>query len=87
MEVQIDGNKLLITTGHKTFHFNLPKDVDKNLNNKIDFIIRRNENFANHEIDFILRCNKDFAEHRVKNEISQLLFKYKHGNIHKQGKQ
>ena len=55
MEVQIDGNKLLITTGHKTFHFDLPKNVDKNLNNKIDFI---------------LRCNRDFAEHRVKNEIS-----------------
>ena len=31
MEVHIGENKLVVTTGHKTFHFNLPKDVDKKL--------------------------------------------------------
>ena len=44
-----------MTTEHKTFHFYLPKDVDKNLKNEIDLIITNNEDFALHEVDFITR--------------------------------
>ena len=78
--IHINGNKFLITTEHQTFHFYLPKDVDKNLKNETDLIITNNEDFALHEVDFITRWNEDFAEHRIKNKISQLLFKYNHGN-------
>ena len=43
----------------------MPKDSDKNLN---------------HEIEFIIKQNESFAEHQIKNEIDQLLSKYKHGS-------
>ena len=33
--MQIGDNKLVVTTGHNTFHFDLPKDVDKNLKHEI----------------------------------------------------
>lgn len=59
MRVHIGDIKLLITTGHQTFYFELPKDVENNLK---------------HEIDYFL------AEHTVKEDITQLFFKYKHGN-------
>ena len=41
-----------------------------------------------HETDFIIKHNKFLAEHTIKNEISQLLCKDKHGNdIYEHGKQ
>ena len=56
-----------------TIYFDLPKDVCNNLKHKIVFIIKHN-NFL--------------AEHATKKEISQVLFKYKHGSdIHEHGKQ
>ena len=60
----IEHNKLVITE-RKTFHFDLPKDVDRNFR---------------HEIDSIVKQNGFLAEQRIKNEIEQLLYKYKHGN-------
>ena len=59
----------------KTFKFNfdLTKYVDENLKREIEFIIKSNESLA---------------EIIIKNEIEQLLLKYKHGNnIHKHRKQ
>ena len=73
MGVYIGDNKLVITTQPKIFHFDLPKDVGNNLK---------------HEIYFITKHNELFPEHKIKNEIRQLLSKYKHGsNIHEHGKQ
>ena len=63
--VHTGDNKLVITTGHKSFHFNLPKDVDYNLKYKTDFIIQHYELLL---------------ELRIKNKIRQLFSKYKHGN-------
>ena len=59
----------------KTFYFDFdwPKDVDKNLENKIEFIINSNESLA---------------ENKINNKIEQLLSKYKYvNNIHEHGKQ
>ena len=59
----------------KTFKFNfdLTKYVDENLKREIEFIIKSNESLA---------------EIIIKNEIEQLLLKYKHGNnIRKHRKQ
>ena len=59
----------------KTFYFDFdwPKDVDKNLENKIEFIINSNESLA---------------ENKINNEIEQLLSKYEYvNNIHEHGKQ
>ena len=59
----------------KTFcsNFDWPKNVDENLKYKTEFIIKRNESLA---------------ENKIKNEIEQLLLKYKHGNdIQKHEKQ
>ena len=58
-------NKLVITTGHKTSHSDLPKDSGINLK---------------HEICSIIKHNKLLAEHAIKSEIRQLLVKYKRGN-------
>ena len=57
--VHIGGNKLIVTTEPKKFHFNLPKNVDINLK---------------HEIYVIISHNELLAEPTVKNEIRQLLF-------------
>ena len=66
-------NQLVITTKHRTFHFDLSKDSGINLK---------------HEICFIIQHNEFLAEDTIKNEMRQLLSKYKHGNdIHKHGKQ
>ena len=55
------------------FNFDWPKEVD--------------ENFK-HEIEFIIKSNESSAESKTKNEIEQLLLKYKHGNdIHEHRKQ
>ena len=40
-----------------------------------------------HETDSIIEDNELLAEHAIKNEVRQLLSKYKHGNdIHQHGK-
>ena len=70
MEVHIGGNQIIATTGGRTFHFVLPKDVG-----------------LKHETYSIMNHNEVLAEHTIKNEIRQLLLKYKHGNdIHEHGK-
>ena len=50
MRVHIEDSKLVVTTGHKTFHFVLLKDVDKNLKHEIGSIIKHNERLAEHTI-------------------------------------
>ena len=66
-------NKLVITTEHKTFHFDLWKDVSINLKHKIYSNIKQKELLA---------------ASTIKNKIRQLLSKYKHGNdIHEQRNQ
>ena len=71
--VHIGDNKLVVTTGRKTFHFDLHKDVVKNLK---------------HEIDSVIKHDELLAKHTIKKQIRQLLSKYKHGNnIHEHGKQ
>ena len=55
------------------FDFDWTKDVDKNLNHKIEFVIKSNESAA---------------ENNIKNEAQQLLSRYEYGsNIHKHRKQ
>ena len=55
----------------KAIHFDFSKDADNN---------------SNLEIDFIIKHNELLAVYVIKNKISQLLFKYKHGkDIHEQG--
>ena len=40
------------------------------------------------ESEFIIKSNESLAENKLKNEIEQLLSKYKHGdNIHEHEKQ
>ena len=66
---------MIVIRGTKTFCFNFdwPKYVDENLK---------------HEIEFIKKGNEPLAENKIKNEIEQLLLKYKHGNnIHERAKQ
>ena len=54
-------------------NFSWPKSVDENLK---------------HVIEFIIKSNGSLAESKLKNEIEQLLLKYKHGNnIHEHRKQ
>ena len=73
MGVHNENNKVVIATKQKPFHFDLPKDVDKN---------------CKYEIHFIIKHNKLSAEHAMKNNISQLSSKYKHvHNINKHRKQ
>ena len=65
----------IVIRDRKTFYFDFdwPKDVHENLNHKAEFIIKSNESLA---------------KKKIKNEIEQLLSKYKHGNsIHENGKQ
>ena len=66
---------MIVIRDPKTFNFNFhwPKDVDENMK---------------HEIEFIIKNNESLAENKIKNEIEQLLLKYKHGNnIHEHRKQ
>ena len=42
--------------------FHWPKDVDEK---------------SKHEIEFIIKSNESLAENKIKNEIEQLLLKYK----------
>ena len=66
---------MIVMRDPKTFYFNFhwPKDVDENLK---------------HEIEFIIKSNEYLAVKKIKNEIEQLLSKYKNeNNIHEHGKQ
>ena len=66
---------IIVIRDPKTFCFNFdwPQDVDENLK---------------HEIEFIIKSNESLAENKIKNEIEQLLLKYKHGNnVHEHKKQ
>ena len=66
---------MIVIRDPKTFYFDFdwPKDGEENLR---------------HEIKFIIKSNEFLAENEMKNEMEQLLSKYKHGNnIHEQGKQ
>ena len=55
------------------FNFEWSKDVDGNMK---------------HEIEFIIKSNESLAENEIKNDIEQLLLKYKHrNNIHEHRKQ
>ena len=65
MGIYNGANKIVITLVSKTFSFDLLNDADKNLE---------------HEINFIMKHNKFLSEHTIKNKISRLLFKFKHGN-------
>ena len=61
----MEENKLVKAIEHKTFPFDLPKDAGINLK---------------HEIYSIIKYNELLPEHAIKNEITQLLSKYKHRN-------
>ena len=66
---------MVVIRNPKTFRFNFDwsKYIDENLK---------------HEIEFIIKSNESLAENKIKNEIEQLLLKYKHGNnIHEHRKQ
>ena len=55
------------------FNFDIPKHVDKNLKR---------------EIGCIIKINESLVENKIRNNIEQLLLKYKHGNnIHEHRKQ
>ena len=63
-------NKLFLTKEPKSFHFDLPKS---------DYINLTHEPFS------ITKHHERLAEHVIKNEVTQLLSKYQHGNdIYKQ---
>ena len=74
MGVYTDDNKLVISvTKNFHFHFELLKNIDKNLK---------------HEIGFIIKYNESLDENKTKNGTHQLLSKYKHRNdIHEHRKQ
>ena len=75
---------MIVIRDPKTFCFNFAwrRDVGENLKQgDVD------ENLK-HEIEFIIKSNESLAENKIKNDIEQLLLKYKHGsNIHEHGKQ
>ena len=65
---------MIMIRDSKTFCFNFDwsKDFVKNLK---------------HETEFIIKSNESLVENKIKNEIEQLLLKYKDGNnIHEHGK-
>ena len=66
---------MIVIRDPKTFCFNFywSKSFDKNLK---------------HEMKIIIKSNKSLVENIIKNDIEQLLLKYKHGNnIHEHRKQ
>ena len=64
---------MIVIRDPKTFDFDWPKDADKNVK---------------HKIEFIIKCNESLVENVIKNETEQLLSKHKQGNnIYKHGKQ
>ena len=58
-------NKVCDNDRPKTIRLDLPNDVGNTLK---------------HEIGSIIKHSEFFAKYIIKNEISQLLLKYKHGN-------
>ena len=59
-------NMIVIRAPKKMFfNFDWPKYVSENLK---------------HETEFIIKSSESLAENKIKNEIEQLLLKYKHGN-------
>ena len=55
------------------FNFDWSKYVDENLK---------------HEIEFIVKSNESLAENKIRNNIEQFFWKYKHGNnIHEHRRQ
>ena len=73
--ITIVGETIIVIRDPKTFCFNLdwPIVVDENVK---------------HEIEFMIKNNESLAKNKIRNDIEQLLLKYKHGNsIHKHGKQ
>ena len=62
-KIFFDGKKVVIMTSPKLIRFDISTEVNKSLE---------------HEIRFITNRNESLAECAIKNEISQLLFKYKH---------
>ena len=71
-EAYIDDKKLVIINKPTTIRFELSKNVDQNLK---------------HEIDSIIKHNELLAELKIKNMISPLLPKHKHGkDIHGYGR-
>ena len=65
---------MIVTRDPKTFDFDWPKDFDESLKHEIEFMIKA--------------INLSLAENKIKNEIEQLLSKYKHrNNIHEHRKQ
>ena len=55
------------------FNFNFPNNVNE---------------ISNHETEFIFKSNESLVENKIKNQIEQLLLKYKHGNnVHEHRKQ
>ena len=66
---------MIVIRDPKTFscNFDWQKNVDENLKQ---------------EIEFIIKSNGSLAENKIKKEIEKLLLKYKHrNNIHEHGKQ
>ena len=65
---------MIVVRDTKTFYFDFhwPKAVDGNLK---------------HKIAYIIKSNGYLAKNKIKNDIEQSLFKYKHGNnIHEHRK-
>ena len=62
MGVHIVNNKLVITAEPKAFCIDLPNDAENNFE---------------HEIDFIIKHNELLDEQTIKEEVRQLLSKYK----------
>ena len=73
MKIYIDDYKILvIVVLPKTIRVDLPIKVKKSLK---------------HEIKFIINLNESFAEYAIKNEISQLFFKYGYEYRHEHKKE
>ena len=73
MGAHIRENQFPVTTGPRNFCFDLNKDVNISLK---------------HQIYSIVKFKEHLAEDTIKNMVSQILFKYKHGNdIYEHGKQ
>ena len=73
--MQVMEENMIMIRDPKTFYFDFhwPKDVDENLK---------------HGIEFIIKTNESLAKNKIKNDIEQLLYKYKSGNnILEHGKQ
>ena len=65
----MEENMIMIKDPKKScFNFDFSKDVDEDLKNKIEFILKSNESLS---------------ENGIRNEIEQLLLKHRHeNNIH-----